>query len=183
MVTLVAAFVLIQATLTNSLFITVDNGGPWGDWGTVERCAPGTSARGFSLKVESFQGPLDDTALNGIKLYCCEPGSRTPINTITSTVSEWGNWTSISWCPKGNLKSFSLQVEPIRGLDDDTAANNVRMQCSDSTTLIGKGMPWGVYGGWSGVCADGSCGVKTKVEGSQGLGDDTALNDIQLECC
>ncbi|XP_075703417.1 vitelline membrane outer layer protein 1-like [Rhinoderma darwinii] len=183
MVTLVVVFVLIQATLTSSWFISVGNGGLWGYWGTVETCTSGSSARGFSLKVERFQGSGDDTALNGIKLYCCQPGSRTPINTITSTVSEWGDWTNIYWCPNGNLINFSLRVEPRQGSGDDTTANNMMMQCSDSSTLTGEGMSWGEYGGWSGVCTNGICGIKTKVEGNQRGGDDTALNDVQFECC
>ena len=31
--------------------LAVDNGGPWGNWGQVEYCAPGTFAVGYNMKV------------------------------------------------------------------------------------------------------------------------------------
>ena len=31
--------------------ITVDNGGPWGEWGEVEFCPKGSFVTGFQLKV------------------------------------------------------------------------------------------------------------------------------------
>ncbi|XP_056425035.1 vitelline membrane outer layer protein 1 homolog isoform X2 [Hyla sarda] len=125
----------------------------------------------------------DDTALNAIKLYCTEYGKRDVVATMTSTIGPWGDWTSISWCPRGIIISFSLKVEKRQVFGDDTAANNIKMACSDPTTLEGKGGPWGTYGNWSGVCAKGFCGIRTKVENSQNGGDDTSLNDVQFQCC
>ncbi|XP_056425630.1 vitelline membrane outer layer protein 1 homolog [Hyla sarda] len=125
----------------------------------------------------------DDTALNSIKLYCSSYRSRDVGDTITSTTGGWGDWTYVSWCPSGNLISFALKVEPPQGKGDDTAANNIMMQCSDHTILGGNGGPWGNYGSWSGICPGGICGIQTRVEGSQGKGDDTALNDVRFECC
>ncbi|XP_056425629.1 vitelline membrane outer layer protein 1-like [Hyla sarda] len=182
MLSLVIASLVIQTTLTYGSTISVTNGGYWGDWGYLQRCPSGTSAIGFSLKVErEIDG--DDTALNGIKLYCAPNGRRFVKGTITSTVGNWGDWTYVSWCPGGNLISFALKVEPTQGKGDDTAANNIMMQCSDKNILTGNGGRWGNYGGWSGVCSMGICGIRTKVEGQQGRGDDTALNDVKFECC
>ncbi|XP_069805604.1 vitelline membrane outer layer protein 1-like [Dendropsophus ebraccatus] len=182
MFSLVLLSLLIQAMLSYGQMISVSNGGPWGNWGYLQRCRSGSIARGFSLKVER---PIDgdDTALNGIQLYCAPPGSRDVGDTITSTVGDWGDWTSISWCPSGHLISFALKVEPRQGKGDDTAANNIMMQCSDHTILKGNGGPWGNFGSWSGICSKGICGILTKVEGRQGRGDDTALNNVQFECC
>lgn len=42
----------------------------WGRHGIAEWCPHGTFAQKFGLKIESHQGLGDDTALNGIKLYC-----------------------------------------------------------------------------------------------------------------
>ena len=46
-------------------------------------------------------------------------------------------------------------------------------------------MKFGDWGSWSGQCGAGEavCGVATRVEGVQGDGDDTALNDLTLTCC
>lgn len=40
--------------LPNPTMIKVNNGQKWGTWGIVERCIPGTYAKGFSLKVSTF---------------------------------------------------------------------------------------------------------------------------------
>lgn len=46
-------------------------------------------------------------------------------------------------------------------------------------------MGFGGWGSWSDQCGTGEavCGVTTRVEGDQGGGDDTALNDLTLTCC
>ncbi|XP_056425631.1 vitelline membrane outer layer protein 1 homolog [Hyla sarda] len=145
--------------------------------------SPACAERHGTLTVERPLGTKgDDTALNAIMLYCTEYGSRDVVATITSTIGPWGDWTSISWCPSGNLISFSLKVEDIQ-LGDDTAANNIMMACSDEDILEGNGERWGSYDNWSEDCLDGICGIRTKVEGQQYGGDDTSLNDVEFECC
>ncbi|XP_068128163.1 vitelline membrane outer layer protein 1 homolog [Hyperolius riggenbachi] len=182
---LTAILFLLQAMVAIGNTIGVGNGGPWGDWGDYQTCPPGTTARGFRLKVEGGQGGGDDTALNGIELSCTDHQSFDPRAAITSTVGRWGDWRGIQWCPSGQIMlRFSLKVEqPLGGIEDDTAANSISFQCSDGTVLYGDGGPWGEYGDWSDTCESGICGIITRVEKSQGSGDDTSLNDVQFSCC
>ncbi|MEE6505925.1 hypothetical protein FKM82_007391 [Ascaphus truei] len=163
-------------------FISVPNGGRWGNWGQVQSCPNGFRAKGFSLKVEGNQRGGDDTALNGIRLHCV---SRNNIdeNVIQSAEGSWGSWTSTFWCRNSHLISFSLRVESPQGDGDDTAANNIKFKCSDQRELEGTSTSWGTYGDWSQSCRYGICGIQTKVEPNQGKGDDTALNDVQFFCC
>ncbi|KAM4675891.1 vitelline membrane outer layer protein 1-like [Discoglossus pictus] len=173
----------IQSNNSYELTISVSNGGELGKWGTMERCAPGTVAKGFSLKVQPLQGLDDDTALNGIRLHCvrCQyPHLKT---NISSTLERWGAWTATKWCPYGFLVQFSLRVEPPQGKGDDTGANNIMFRCSDESVLEGDGLKYGDYGKWSEKCEFGVCGIRTRVEENQDAGDDTALNDVQFECC
>ena len=67
--------------------IDVSNGGPWGKWGPIQMCPGNMRAVGFTTKVEKNQGWGDDTALNGIRLYCRETGNSQE-KTITSSVGK-----------------------------------------------------------------------------------------------
>lgn len=54
----------------------IGDDGKWGKWGSWQYCPAGSFAIGYSMKVEDHQGKKskeDDTAVNGIKLYCSDP--------------------------------------------------------------------------------------------------------------
>lgn len=162
--------------------IEVTNGGPWGDWAWPEMCPDGFFASGFSLKVEPPQGiPGDDTAMNGVRLHCTRGNAE---HVVESQSGRWGAWSEPLWCPFGSfLVAFSLRVEAPVIPGDNTAANNVRFRCSDSTELEGPGLAWGDFGNWSEPCPKGICGLQIKIEQPRGLRDDTAVNDLRFFCC
>ncbi|XP_063305799.1 vitelline membrane outer layer protein 1 homolog [Pelobates fuscus] len=183
MILTLLSFILVLAGQTAGTIIEVPNGAQWGTWGTLDRCAPGTVAKGFTLKVQGMQGLYDDTALNGIRLHCVRCQSPHNEMTINSTVADWGKWGPTFWCPYGYLMAFSLRVEGSQGKGDDTAANNIKLKCSDGSILEGNGLSWGTYGDWSDNCTTGVCGMESKVEDPQPVGDNTALNDVRFTCC
>ncbi|MFT7805368.1 vitelline membrane outer layer protein 1-like [Arapaima gigas] len=155
----------------NYSILTVPNGGQFGNWTWPEMCPEGFYAVGFSLRVEPNQYGLDDTALNGIRLFCSRPGDRSYMYYTESHTGYFGEWTDPQWCPgSGVLKSFQLRVEPHLGLfGDDTSANNIRFRCSSNPTLQGQGTEWGEYGYWSEECDTGGiCGLETKMEARPG---------------
>uniref|UniRef100_A0A8C2JAJ9 Vitelline membrane outer layer protein 1-like n=1 Tax=Cyprinus carpio TaxID=7962 RepID=A0A8C2JAJ9_CYPCA len=163
----------------------------WGSWGSKDICPNGTYAAGFSLKVEQLSHGFwgDNTALNGIRLHCIDPSkglssSYENYASVQSEVGSWGQWTEIKWCPSGLLTAFQLRVESSQGIEDDTAANNIRFRCSQGSLLEGDGTNWGEWGGWSSTCKGKAiCGIWTQVEAPQGMRDDTALNDASMLCC
>ncbi|KAE8620550.1 hypothetical protein XENTR_v10010322 [Xenopus tropicalis] len=194
----------------NIPLISVPNGGKWGSWGAEQRCPNGFVAKGFSVKEYGDDtaannimfkcsdarelegsglswgsyGPWSQSCYYGI---CglqtrVEEKQRSGDDTALND-AKYGNWSPTRMCPFGYLTGFSLRVEPSQGRGDDTAANNVKFRCSDNHELEGSGLIWGTYGPWSPSCQYGICGLKTKVEGSQGKGDDTTLNDVQFFCC
>ncbi|XP_066445658.1 vitelline membrane outer layer protein 1-like [Eleutherodactylus coqui] len=174
---------LVAAQKSSPSTISVPNGDRRGTWGPMEVCDKGTLVRGFQLKVERSQGSGDDTSVNAIRLYCTSKTDTNIKAMISSTEGHWGDWTPVTWCPKGYPISFSLIVENPQGDGDDTAVNNVKMLCSDGKPIEACGNPGGEYGVMSGRCSHGICGVQTKVEKPQGEEDDTALNDVKFECC
>ncbi|CAL8129050.1 unnamed protein product [Orchesella dallaii] len=160
----------------------------WGIWGPFQRCPFGSYAQGFQLTTESFYGPFaDDTALNSIKLFCGDP-FRPDTAVITSTVSPWGEEGNIYSCYPGFLNGFQLRVEENQGSGDDTATNNVRFYCTNLPTpndyVEGDGL---AFGSWGQVqhCYSNQvvCGIQTQVEPYQGDNDDSALNNVLMECC
>ena len=63
-------------------------GGAYGDWTAFKYCPGGWPARGFFTKVEADQGGGDDSALNGIGIFCESTPAPTPYPTTpTPTAS------------------------------------------------------------------------------------------------
>ena len=104
-----------------------------------------------------------------------------------------GNWTPRRMCDPGYyVTAFRLDVEPDQGSGDDTAANNLVVQCRLLNTTTGQyeldgesPTTWGSIQVWSGSCPMNSavCGLRTKLQVYQGEYDDTYLNDVEMYCC
>lgn len=164
---------------------TSPNGARWGGWTRPVYCPPGSWAQGYSMRVEPPKGPGDDTALNSVALYCGDRAGR-PVDRIIAHEGFWGYWGEGANCAQGSfLTHFSLKVEPNQGGGgDDTAANSVRFTCNNGQVIEARGGKWGDYAGWiGGFGGSAICGLRAKVEGKQGSGDDTALNDLEFFWC
>ncbi|XP_066449947.1 vitelline membrane outer layer protein 1 homolog [Eleutherodactylus coqui] len=173
---------LVAAQKSSPSTISVPNGDRRGTWGPMEVCDKGTLVRGFQLKVEPEQGPLDDTALCGIKLVCTYPGSKDVVKYITSSVGEFGDWGPIIWCSSGYFTRFSLKVESA-GTDDDTAVNEIKFGDTNNDEIKGEGGPWGKYGPYSNECSAGIVGMRVKLQESRGLfHDDVGVTDVECKC-
>ncbi|XP_063049931.1 vitelline membrane outer layer protein 1-like [Engraulis encrasicolus] len=182
---IVVVVLVVVPLLSGAEDIKVPNGGPWGALGPRILCPPGSYAYAFSIQVEAKLSGGDDTAMNGLQLYCKKDDS--PTDVPIASEGPFGEWTMPKECPSGRLDAFQLRVEPPRGVGiDDTAANNIRFHCSGGGKLLGDGLNWGAWGPWSDTCAHGVCGLQARTEGRLGHGssaDDTGLNDVILICC
>ncbi|KAK8401925.1 hypothetical protein O3P69_001200 [Scylla paramamosain] len=166
----------------------------WGTWGPQEFCPEGTFAYAFQIKVEP-EDASDDTSMNGIQLICRQPvdvghDGHPPREgakefSITSNEAKWGDWRGKRVCDEGLLTGLKMKSEEYQGFFiDDTAANDLEMQCNHSTTTLnGGGNRWGHYSNWA-TCPVGwaICGLMTRVE-AESATDDTALNDVRMYCC
>lgn len=107
----------------------------------------------------------------------------------------------VAWCAnEKNVIGFQLRQEKNQKGGDDTAANNLKMFCEDGSVLITEWFTDSMgysnklenpptWGDWTERknCPSGQviCGFRVQIEPPQGTGtgDDTALNNIDFECC
>ncbi len=162
----------------------------WGRWLPSVYCRPGSYVAAFRQRVEAKQGSGDDTAMNGVDFFC-----RTASGVWTDYLNPWeGLWGSRSgWSygstAQGPFKSAELKVEESKDSGDDTSANGVRFKTvSGAMRTASNDQKWG-YWRAPGRCEpnEAICGVGVRVEAHIGAGgggnDDTALNNIKLQCC
>jgi hypothetical protein len=168
--------------------------GPWGTWEPCfHYCPEGTFAYGLALKSEPSLGSGgDDTALNGVRLRCWSTTHYNVQATVAAAESPWGYYMANADCPLWGqpLAGGRMRIEASVGSGDDTSANELQGWCHDPREPRGPLISPPTYTHWGSMgtlrsCPLGSvvCGVRTKLEGSVGSGDDTALNGIQFSCC
>lgn len=173
--------------------VIVPGQGYWGAWYQAVYCSLGTYAVGYRMRVETSQGGgisngNDDTALNAVQLLCMDPMTGAT-SLISSHDGLWGSWNQSASCAGADnyLKSARIRIESSQGggTNDDTAANDVEFGCSQGGTIHAPGgQTWGSWSTWK-QCPSGTavCGLRSRFESSQGGGDDTAMNGLELKCC
>ncbi|MCI5222596.1 MAG: hypothetical protein D3924_07990 [Candidatus Electrothrix sp. AR4] len=131
----------------------------------------------------SGHGGLGEIARQFKEIKITPPGPATEIHVTNG--GSWGSWTPTYMCPNFTyVEGIALKVESGQGGGDDTALNNVRLYCSDGSTVESNDAhTWGTWGS-SVECTSGRymTGYKLKIEGDQGSGDDTAANSMEGIC-
>ncbi|MBN2718472.1 MAG: hypothetical protein JXX14_21690 [Deltaproteobacteria bacterium] len=186
MVAAVAAHQIVSSQRGDEGAVITVYEGNWGSWSPMDKCRRGTYARTFALRLEDRRGSGDDTALNGIALWCTDPNGQNG-NLVVSHPGHWGDWKPYAGeCAiQGDfIRKAQLKYEEAMGDGDDTAANGFQVKCSDS---IAHQTIQGEWGTWQPMreCPAHQvvCGIQTRVESKRGGGDDTALNGVKLQCC
>ena len=174
----------------------------WGSWHVEEKCARNSYAYALALKVEPEQSGgflgrgKDNSALNGVKLYCMDPKTKEEKGDITSGVGGLGSWTKQKSCFKKNdlLTGYRFRAEgPARRKGDRIFGVSIDVRCQSGSYINGEEFKldqgkWGEWGRWSSEtsCPTGSavCGIQTKILPIQlRRKDDVGLTDIKLICC
>lgn len=98
----------------------------WGSWSEPLWC-PGTSFLvAFSLRVEPFKFPGDNTAVNNVRFRCSD---GVELEGPGLSWGDYGDWSNS--CSKG-VCGLQTKIQKPRGLRDDSALNDVRMFCCNS---------------------------------------------------
>ena len=154
----------------------------WGYWHPISNCPEYGKVDGFRLRMDD-----DTTALNSIELNCVNGGVINPHH------GHWGKWTQYQKCSEGTyITGAMLKSEPKQGFwKDDSAANNLKIKCSDGTEKLDLLDGWdgghqGSWGSW-GSCSDTGgyiCGLWVRMELNNFFTiDNTALNQVRFSCC
>jgi len=173
--------------------LEVDNGYYAGTWRNKDKCPYGSYAGGIQIKNEGAGG--DDTSVNGVEINCFNVDTKQEVAERASGVGNWGSWQADRDCDPGHyVVAFQLLVEPSQGSGDDTGVNGIRVKCRGPgligmsyETIEEKGTYWSTsrWGSWSQECPLGTavCAIQTKLESSQGWGDDASIADVKMFCC
>ncbi|CAF0737227.1 unnamed protein product [Brachionus calyciflorus] len=152
-----------------------------GIWYDYDYCPLGSYAVGFNVKVDLSL--TDKTGLNTIQLICNDVSNTK----IVSYDGLFGTWGTSKFCSNNQkLTGFKLRYQSsLLGLSDDSAANSIVMYCEDKSALTPS--LEGYEGSWYGAyyCTEGRaiCGLSVQYESSNGIFDDTALNNVIFKCC
>lgn len=126
-------------------------------------------------------------------------GSVSSQRNVTETLdvtngASWGKWWEAEYCPTGTYAhKFRLLVENDCGLCDDTGLNGIEMECYAEGGGGFYGTITSGQGQWGGYRDSHECLVvgeytffitrfSLRVEGDQGIGDDTAAGNLRVEC-
>ena len=171
-----------------------------GTWRNTETCPKYHYAYKFSLKLQNYQGGgiYDDSALNGVRLYCKDQRGKS----VTSGVGGEGSWTSEKkGCANDNFfVGYRFISKHKARVNDEWYGEFIDIKCegNDNEDLIGEdfslpsgsemGTHWASKGDASSWvnCEEGYvvCGLQTKIMAKQAsLRDDSGLTDIKLICC
>jgi hypothetical protein len=175
--------------------------GPFASVGCGNVCPANSFVYSVFTQAETNQGGGDDTALNGIWFACFDRNNGAFTGAVTSNVGPFGskpllagggvNLSLFSHCTTFDVsnpfKGGQMRIEGDQGGGvDDTAANRVFITCKNGQNFMATPAPTN-FGNLSlyRECPAGTavCGISTGVEGNQGGGDDTTLNDAAIHCC
>ncbi|KAE9547280.1 hypothetical protein FO519_009508 [Halicephalobus sp. NKZ332] len=165
----------------------------YGEWYDMEYCPDGMYAMGVNAKYD--KDTVDITYLNGVAFYC-EPLnslSYTHKHRITSGVGpfgEWGHFDSMQYCPQDKAIVGFYLYTGTHTIADDTGAIHFIALCGYPFSSrdpsdwkledkVISDLPIYKY-----FCPEGYAinGIQTQVESAQGMGDDTGLNNINVNC-
>jgi hypothetical protein len=192
----------IQTSQDNIKYVNVTQG-YFGDYKSFEFAPRDYVACGVRLRVEPSQdyrsgflwityNDVDDTSTNAIQIISCNLYDWTTKYNFTLNLGLWGDWGDTLMCDKDQYMYGAVaQVYPGQGRDiDDTVFNGIRILCADREGRLTSYKEFnGMQGEFTRVDSEFEklrtqgykvIGGRVRFEASQGDGDDTALNGLEL---
>jgi hypothetical protein len=163
-----------------------ENWGNFGSWRPWKMCGGATFVTGYAMQVEGNQGGGDDTALNGVKIFCDAWAGGESHSVDVWKGAYGGAYQSSKYCPHGAINGFNIRVEEsVGGSDDDSGANDLKALCTSGDTIKAPGgQSEGKWLDEYAVCPAGTavCGMRVLYENPYD-GDETSVNNVEFACC
>jgi len=107
--------------------------GPWGDWSNVWDCPNGYFIRGYNLRQSGYTETGDILAVVDMQVHCMnDKGSGVLLGGITgNTIGGFYQWFGCPW-ESDFITGIRTQVQPAQGNGDDSALNDIRVDCRDA---------------------------------------------------
>eukprot|EP00727_Mastigamoeba_balamuthi_P003350 m51a1_g13011 hypothetical protein (204) ;mRNA; f:751-1476 len=164
--------------------------GAVGTWGAWDACPDNSYAAGMWTKSQADHGAIDDTAMNGVRLLCKSADGTSLPYTPQSSVGKWGTWDTPTHCPSGLfVVGFMVRFQECCSAKDDTALNRIIFICNNPSGTQKYYSPELGKTSWGEWSTEYLCppeyvagAIRTRVQDSVGLGDDTAMNGVALRC-
>jgi len=123
--------------------------GVWGGWKGWEMCPYGKYIGAASVRFEDSIGGGDDTALNGLAIYCVDKyWTDGEMKIVYSGL--WGEWKSWKFQPRKLVKGARVRFEDPIGGGDDTAMNGIELNIEKPNYGVSQGP---ISGEWVSVAS------------------------------
>merc|ERR1712038_1558956 len=101
--------------------------GKWGSWKGMVMCPRGRYIAGARVRYEDPVGAGDDSALNGLSIWCVSKDFRYGDVEVVHNGS-WGSWKPWAYRSKKFVTGAEVRFEDHQGGGDDTAMNGLKMR-------------------------------------------------------
>merc|ERR1712165_595997 len=114
--------------------------GKWGSWKGMVMCPRGRYIAGAAVRYEDPVGAGDDTALNGLAIWCVSKDFKYGDVKVVH-YGWWGSWKPWAYRQKKFVTGAEVRFEDHQGGGDDTAMNGLKMRLEyPKAYCYGKGI-------------------------------------------
>jgi len=139
--------------------MTVEEG-VWGNWKSWVMCPYGKYIGGVRVRFEKSQSWGDDTALNGLAIYCVKK-DWSELEEKTVYAGRWGEWKDWAYRRNKLVKGARVRFEGKQGSGDDTAMNGMHINVEVPNYGVSHK---GIVGYWKDVGSGPQGGFSHKIK-------------------
>jgi hypothetical protein len=123
--------------------------GNWGSWKGMKMCPYGKYIGAAKVRFEDGQGAGDDTALNGLQIWCVDKNWYGG-EIIMVYPGVWGSWKDWSYEIDKLVKGARVRSEDGQDIGDDTALNGIQFNIEKPNVGVSRDQ---IIGEWAPIAS------------------------------